>query len=135
VTQIRSFGTTLNTNVQADMHGPSERVDARLRRKSSSAAEDRIFGYIAHHRHAVAVGHASEAETYMRCLVIGGAVTRKGTIALAKYLAELIQTPVRDGIHLDTQIDGKPWVQVFLTTLGRELRRMGSQFSAASKKE
>jgi hypothetical protein len=115
-----------------------KRVDARLRRmrrKSSSAAEDRIFGYIAHHRHAIAIGHASDIEIYTRCLIIGGATTRKGTIALAKYLAEQIQTPVREGIDLTSQIDGKPWILVFLNMLARELRRMGSEFPKASKKE
>jgi hypothetical protein len=113
---------------------PVAAVAARLRRKRSSATEDPIFGYIAGHRAAVADGHASAAETYTRCLIIGGAATRKGTIALAKYLAEQIQAPVRGGIHLASQIDGKPWVEVFLTTVARDLRRMGSEFATASKK-
>jgi len=110
----------------------------KVRRKSRggppSSSQDRIFNYIAGHREAITTGDFSAAKLYTRCLIIGGATTRKGTIALANYLAELIRMPVRDGIHLDTQIDGKPWVEMFLYTLAGELRRMGSEFPKATKK-
>jgi len=116
-------------------------VDADLRRKGSSPAKrpadlgrsDRIFGYIAHHRAAAASGSLSDFDFYMRCLIIGGATTRKGYIELTKYLAEQIQAPYGEGIALSDKIDGKPWILVFLNTLAKQLRRMGPEFPTDKK--
>jgi len=112
------------------------RVDAGIRRESSST-EDCIFNYIDKHREALLANNHSDAELFKRCLIVGGASTRKGTIALAKYLSEQIEDHSRTGggIGLMELIDDKRWIEVFLDTLAKQMRRMGSEFPETSKKK
>lgn len=105
--------------------------------KAPKASDDRIFAYIAHHRHAVLTDNVTDATLYMRCLIVGGATTRKGTIALAKYLAEQLEVHAETGGGIgpkDCLEDGKRWITAFMNTLARELRRMGSEFPAAGRR-
>lgn len=104
---------------------------------TQSAAEGKVsaeeFAYLQHSTNAA----FNEMMLFARCLVIMNAKSRAGLIALAKYLEQ--QFNDRDGcqngcMHMPDDINGKLWPHVFVSSLARNLRRMGAEFPEKARR-
>jgi hypothetical protein len=103
--------------------------------------DDPIFFEIERHRAAVraytnAVNTDSETSKFgehmflfSRCLVLTRPRTRRGLIALAKYLEEQfdMEADCYGCMSIEDKIGDKPWPQVFMRTLVLSLRAMASE--------
>jgi hypothetical protein len=103
-----------------------------LQRSSAGPKEgDPVFYYIAMHRAAVEAGANGDIELFGRALMLASAKSRRGLIALLKYVAMRFEHAVKCGdSYLPDEINGQPWAQAFFRSLARQLRRMGSEFPA-----
>lgn len=99
------------------------------------AGDDRVFSYILRHHIAVEEGRTKDAALFLRCILFGGAQTRKGMIAMAKYLAGLTHIEFATGTPLEVMsaIDGQPLVNGFFNSLASQLRRMKSEFPSEKR--
>ncbi len=70
---------------------------------------------------------------WSRCLIVGGASTRAGMIALTKYLAEQFDMEMDSGgcTSLPNDVGRRPWFKALLLTLAKNLRSMGSELPPA----
>jgi hypothetical protein len=92
--------------------------------------DDRVFSYILQHSIAVAEGRTSDAERFLRCILLGGAQTRKGLIAMFKYLSGLTHIDFAAGEPLRHCCEGQSPVHQFFSSLASQLRGMKSEFPA-----
>jgi hypothetical protein len=95
--------------------------------------DDRIFSYILQHSIAAAEGRTSDAELFLRSMLFAGPQTRKGLIALLKYLATLTRIEFAAGTPLERCIDGQSLVHSFFNSLASHLRCMRSEFPAEKR--
>jgi hypothetical protein len=116
-----------------------------LRTEAQSAApasDDPIFFEIERHRAALAAYNlavdredensgqlCSDMFLMSRCLVLTRPETRRGLIALAKYLEEQfdMEADCAGCMSMEDKIGGKLWPQVFMRTLQHALRHMGGE--------
>lgn len=105
---------------------PQRRKTKGLR--APRAGDDRVLGYILRHQIAVADGNETDAALYLRAIIFGGAETRKGLIAMAKYLSEVTHVEFAEGTPLQQRVDGQPLVRGFFRSLASQLRRMNFEF-------
>ena len=72
-----------------------------------------------------------------RVLVICGAGSRAGWIALARYLEQQfneLEACKNGGMYMPDEVNGKPWPQVLMRTLALALRKMGAEFPEPKRK-
>lgn len=102
-----------------------QKIETDIKARRDRSSEDRIYGYIERHRQALREDDPSDYALYSRCLILGGAQTRKGLIALLKYISEQLDG---NASRWPETINDKPWLQEFLRHLSADLRRMGREF-------
>ena len=122
------------------------RADARIRQERKISSDDPafikkrsgdvVFGYIDRHRAAIRRGDKEHIVLFGRALILAHAQTRRGLVELSRYLAIRFENARNGGeTYLPDEIHGQPWEPIFFRRLSLKLRKMGSEFPAASKKK